>query len=82
MHMLLLLANSHAFPLRTHYFNRLLVNEYRLGNPANVARSGDAKPDADANAKASDSAAALMMVAEAYGHKDVAEFLRQQGGHE
>jgi hypothetical protein len=24
MHMLLLLANSHAFPLRTHYFNRLL----------------------------------------------------------
>src|ERR1039457_5593888 len=25
MHVLLLLANSHAFRLRTHYFNRLLV---------------------------------------------------------
>jgi hypothetical protein len=25
MHVLLLLANSHAFRLRTHYFNRLLA---------------------------------------------------------
>ena len=31
MHVLLLLANSHAFRLRTHYFNRLLA---RVRGPA------------------------------------------------
>ena len=30
MHVLLLLANSHAFRLRTHYFNRLLARQYQI----------------------------------------------------
>src|ERR1017187_7080702 len=34
MHVLLLLANSHAFRLRTHYFNRLLGGVGSGGRPA------------------------------------------------